>query len=52
MLLELFEHSVDTFFVEFEVVFGGNKYVIHVDYQPPFCDFLGEDCIHHGLKGC
>ena len=52
MFFELLKHSVDPFLMELKVVFGGNEDVIHVDYQPSFCDFLGEDCIYHGLEGC
>ena len=52
MFLKLLKHSWDAFLMELKVIFGSNEDVIHVDYQPSFCNFLSEDCIHHGLEGC
>ena len=52
MLFELLKHSVDASLVELKVILGGDKDVIHVDYQPSFCNFFGKDHIHHGLEGC
>ena len=34
------------------VILSGDEYVIHIDNQPSFGYFWGEDCIHHCLKGC
>jgi hypothetical protein len=34
------------------IIFRGHNEVVHVDFQPPLCDFFSEDVVHHCLKGC
>ena len=38
--------------MELWVISSGNEYITHVDNQPSFSYFWGEDCIHHCLECC
>ena len=51
MFSESLEDSASSFVMEGEIILGVNAHVIHVDFEPFFCDHVRTDMIHKRLKG-
>jgi hypothetical protein len=52
MVFDFLEDSVHSLLVYNFIVCGGYNEIIHVDFQPPLCNFFSENVVHHCLKGC
>ena len=51
VLSKAFQDFSGTFVMEFFVVGGMDEDIVHINYQPPFRDVVGEDVVHQGLEG-
>ena len=51
MFPELLENSLSLFVMQGEIVLGVDAHVIHVDFEPFFCDHVCTDVVHKHLKG-
>ena len=51
MFSKILEDSSSLFMMEREVIFRMNSHIVHVDFEPFFCDHVSTDMIHEGLEG-
>jgi hypothetical protein len=51
MVFDFLEDLVHSLLVYDFVICGGYDEIIHVDFQPPLCNFFSENVVHHCLKG-
>ena len=51
MFPESLEYLLSAFMMESYVIFGVDSHVVHVKFQPLFCEHICEDMIHESLEG-
>ena len=50
MFSKTLKDTTNMFMMEGESAIGVNAKIVHIDFQPAFCDHISEDVIHESLE--